>query len=220
MTVKTTAFAALSCAFLLGACAETNPARLDSRSDPNLNTKGGAVIGALAGLGLSAATGGEKGDLLLGAAAGAAAGSLIGNQLDKQAAELRAQLASDGITVTNTGSALVVTLPQDITFATDSFAVRPSLQADLRRVAAHLQRYPRSNIQVIGHTDNTGAAAYNQDLSERRASAVAGELAQGGVPYSRIVTAGRGENQPVASNLTPDGRARNRRVEIVIIPRN
>ncbi len=218
MTLKTTAFAALGCAFFLGAC--TEPGSLGSISnDPNRQAKSGALMGALVGTGLSAATGGEKGDLLIGAAAGAAAGGLIGNQLDKQAAELRNQLASDGITITNTGTQLVVSLPQDITFATDSFAVRPALQADLRRVATHLQRYPNSDVQVIGHTDSTGAASYNQDLSERRASAVASVLAQGGVPYNRIVTLGRGESQPVASNLTPEGKARNRRVEIVIIPR-
>ncbi|WP_408635504.1 OmpA family protein [Pontibaca salina] len=218
MTLKTTAFAALGCVFFLGAC--TEPGSLSSLSaDPNQQAKQGALMGALVGTGLSVATGGKKGDLLIGAAAGAAAGGLIGSQLDKQAAELRSQLASDGITITNTGTQLVVSLPQDITFATDSFTVRPALQADLRRVAAHLQRYPNSHVQVIGHTDSTGAASYNQDLSERRASAVASVLAQGGVSYNRLVTLGRGESQPIASNLTVEGKARNRRVEIIIIPR-
>lgn len=218
MTLKTTAIAALGCAFFLGACTETGPLG-GGPNDPNRQAKSGALMGALVGTGLSAATGGEKGNLLIGAAAGAAAGGLIGSQLDKQAAELRNQLSSDGITITNTGTQLVVSLPQDITFATDSFAVRPALQADLRRVATHLQRYPNSDVQVIGHTDSTGAASYNQDLSERRASAVASVIAQGGVPYNRIVTLGRGESQPIASNLTVEGKARNRRVDIVIIPR-
>ena len=73
-------------------------------------------------------------------------------------------------------------------------------------------------MQVVGHTDNTGAASYNQQLSERRANAVADVLMQGGVSFGRIQTFGRGENQPIADNLTDSGRAQNRRVEIVILP--
>ena len=73
-------------------------------------------------------------------------------------------------------------------------------------------------MQVVGHTDNTGSAAHNQALSERRANAVADVLMNGGVAFSRIQTYGRGEDQPLASNLTAEGRAQNRRVEIVILP--
>ena len=100
----------------------------------------------------------------------------------------------------------------------DSAALRPDLTNDLYAVAANLQKYPASTIQVVGHTDNTGTAGYNQDLSQRRAGSVAGVLISAGVPGSRIVAVGRGEDQPVASNLTPQGRAQNRRVEIVIRP--
>ncbi|MCV6585387.1 MAG: OmpA family protein [Marinibacterium sp.] len=202
----------------LGAC--TDPATLDSAvANPNQNRNAGAGIGALAGaaVGALAADSAAKG-ALIGAAVGAGAGALIGNDLDKQAAELRQQLANDGITVTNTGDRLVVTLPQDITFATDSSTVTPALQADISRVAANLLNYPKSNVQVIGHTDNTGDAAYNQTLSVQRASAVANILFAGGVPDTRVSVFGRGEDQPVASNLTPEGRAQNRRVDIVVIP--
>jgi outer membrane protein OmpA-like peptidoglycan-associated protein len=122
--------------------------------------------------------------------------------------------------VTNTGEYLIVNMPQDLLFATDSASVRPDLTADLRTVAASLLKYPNSRIEVIGHTDNTGSAAYNQDLSQRRAVSVAGVLRESGVPSGRLAAYGRGEDQPVASNLTPEGRAQNRRVEIIIRPTN
>jgi len=109
-------------------------------------------------------------------------------------------------------------MPQDLLFAIDSAAVRPDLRADLNTVAASLLRYPNSRIEVVGHTDNTGTAAYNQDLSQRRAVAVASILRESGVPGSRIVAYGRGFDQPVASNQTAAGRAQNRRVEIIIRP--
>lgn len=217
MILKPTLAIALTAVVALGAC--TDPATLGA-GDPNQKTKEGALIGAAIGAGIGLVTaGGNKGkSALIGAAAGAAAGGLIGNSLDKQEAELRAQLANDGITITNTGDRLIVSLPQDITFATDSFTVRPSLQSDLGKVASHLLKYPDSTVQIIGHTDSEGDATYNLGLSQRRADAVADVLQSNGVTYSRLQITGRGEEQPVASNLTAEGRAQNRRVEIVVIP--
>jgi outer membrane protein OmpA-like peptidoglycan-associated protein len=218
MTFKITACAALAAGLVLGAC--NNPANMTMNNDPNAKAKQGALLGAAVGAGLSAATGGEGANILLGAAAGAAAGGVVGNQLDRQAAELRAELANDGISITNAGDRLIVSLPQDITFDTDSAAVRSSLRSDLGRVASNLNRYPDSSVQVIGHTDNTGDATYNLDLSLRRATAVGDILQADGVAGGRIAPVGRGEEQPLASNLTEEGRAQNRRVEIVVIPRN
>ena len=152
-----------------------------------------------------------------GAGAGAAAGAAIGNQLDKQEAELRQQMG-DNVTIRNTGDRLIVTMPQDILFPTDSANLRPTLVSDLRDVGQSLLAYPNTTAQVIGHTDSDGAAAYNLDLSQRRARSVANVLISEGVPSSRISVIGRGEDQPVASNLTPEGKAQNRRVEIVILP--
>lgn len=205
-------------ALALSAC--NDPAQLDANSDPNKNRNSGAIFGGLLGAGLGAVSGASNktAAVLGGAAAGAIIGGAIGSDLDKQAAELRGQLASDGITVTRTGDVLVVTLQQDITFATDSFTVRDSLRPELAKVARHLLKYPKSTIQVIGHTDSEGDAAYNIGLSQRRANAVADVLQSGGVPYTRLTTIGRGEEQPVASNLTEEGKAQNRRVEIVVIP--
>lgn len=220
MKTKFSICAALAATVALSACNDPSTLTLGGATDPNGKAKTGALIGAAVGAGLSAATGGEGGNVLLGAAAGAAAGGLIGNQLDQQAAELRQQLANDGITITNAGDRLIVSLPQDITFATDSATVTPSLSSDIGKVAQNLLNYPNSNVQVIGHTDSTGEATYNLGLSLRRANAVASILGQGGVPSSRVSTFGKGEEQPLASNLTPEGRAQNRRVEIVVIPYN
>jgi outer membrane protein OmpA-like peptidoglycan-associated protein len=208
----------LCSAMALAAC--TDPGTLNLPSDPNQNAKQGAILGGLVGAGVGAIA--NDSNPLLGAVAGgaigAAGGGLIGNQLDKQAAELRQQLANDGITIVNAGDRLIVTVPNDITFDTDSATVRPALRADLVRVGQNLVNYPNSNVQIIGHTDSDGEASYNQGLSERRANAVADILQANGVNYSRIVTIGRGENNPVASNLTPEGKSQNRRVEIVIVP--
>lgn len=216
MTMKFPLVLALGAAVTLGAC--TDPAALDP-NDPNRNRNQGALVGGVIGAGLGGLVGGGAKEAAAGAVVGAIAGAAIGDSLDRQAAELRQQLANDGITITNTGDRLVVSVPNDITFDTDSYAVRPALRADLDKVAAHLVKYPDSGIQVIGHTDSEGDAAYNQSLSERRAEAVADVLRSGGVGADRIQTIGRGEDAPVASNLTPEGRAQNRRVEIVVIPR-
>lgn len=211
---------ALSSVLALAAC--TDPASLASNSDPNRNTKTGAIAGAIAGAGVGLVTGGDNQgkNAAVGAAAGALLGAGIGATLDQQATELRQQLANDGITVTNTGDRLIVSLPQDISFDTGSSVVRPSLQSDLNRVAANFVKYQNSNLQVIGHTDNVGEAAYNQTLSEQRAVAVTSILVNGGVSPARLTSYGRGEDQPVASNLTPEGRAQNRRVDIIVVPKN
>lgn len=210
--------AGLSSVLVLGAC--TDPGTLNLPADPNQNAKQGALLGGLVGAGVGAIA--NDSDPLLGALAGgaigAAGGGLIGNQLDRQAAELRQQLANDGITIVNAGDRLIVTVPNDITFDTDSSTVRPALRADLVKVGQNLVRYPNSNVQIIGHTDSDGEASYNQGLSERRARSVADILQANGVSGGRISTIGLGESRPVASNLTPEGKAQNRRVDIEIIP--
>ncbi|WP_050930758.1 OmpA family protein [Aestuariivita boseongensis] len=217
MTFAKTPFI-LATVAVLGLTACTDPGQLGDPNNPNRNRDQGVLLGAGIGAALGQIIGGDTEATVGGAVAGAVAGGLIGNNLDKQEADLRASLGNDQVRITNTGDRLIVTLPQDILFATDSFSVRPDLQRDLRAVASNLQAYPNSTIQIIGHTDNTGDAGYNQLLSERRANAVADVLLDAGVPFSRIRTLGRGESQPVASNLSPEGRAQNRRVEIVILP--
>lgn len=203
----------VSAASLLALTACVNP-------DSDINrTRAGAVTGALAGGFIGARTGDSPnlGRTVVGAGIGAAAGGLIGARLDAQAADLRRSLGDD-VDIRNTGEEIILTLPQDILFAVDSAALRPDLQRDLRAIAANLIEYPNSTIRVVGHTDSTGRLEYNQQLSERRANAVAAVLRDSGVPAGRISTVGAGPSQPVASNDTAAGRAQNRRVEITIRP--
>lgn len=201
----------LPAALVLSACATT--------SDPNQRAKNGALIGAVVGgaLGANSTSDNKLERGIIGAAIGAAAGGALGNELDKQAGELRRDLDTD-IGVVNTGSELRVTMPQDLLFATDSAQLRGDLIADIRTVAFSLNDYPNSTVIVVGHTDSTGDAAYNQGLSERRAASVANVLRGEGVASGRLRTIGEGEAQPVASNATASGRAQNRRVEIIIRP--
>lgn len=196
-------------ALVLTACAP-DPNNMQNR------TLTGGLTGAAVGGVIGAATGGSR-EALAGAVIGGTAGALIGQQLDRQAAELRRQLG-DNVNIRNTGQELILTLPQDLLFATDSATLRPDLQQDLRVIATNLVNYPRSDVIVVGHTDNTGSAAYNQGLSERRAQSVAQVLRSQGVAANRIQTIGRGLTQPVADNATPEGRRQNRRVEIFIRP--
>lgn len=204
--------------FALAGCMDPGP----EPQNGNTRTQNGALIGAGIGalLGITKESGsGRVKNAALGAAIGAGVGAIIGNQLDKQAAELRGSMGND-VKVVNTGDRLVVTMPQDILFDTGSALVRSGLRSDLHTLALNLNRYPDTTIDVLGHTDNVGAASYNQNLSARRASAVASVLMDSGVRSSRLRSYGRGEDEPVATNQTASGRQQNRRVEIVILPTN
>ena len=145
-------------------------------------------------------------------------GGVGGNGLSQQESDLRRDLDNDAVQISNLGDSLVVSLPQDMLFAPDSFVVDAGARDDLLTVAAHLKRYPNSTVQVVGHTDSNGAASNNQLLSERQAAAVGDILIDARVPAPRLQTIGKGESQPVASNLTEPGKAKNRRVEIIIVP--
>ncbi|MEL6519519.1 MAG: OmpA family protein [Pseudomonadota bacterium] len=204
-------------ALVLSGC--TDPSTV---GDGQNRTRDGALLGGAIG----AVTGIIAGDdaesrrrgAAIGGVLGAGVGAAIGNQLDKQAAELEQNLQGDGVRIVNTGEQLIVTMPQDILFAVDSAEVQPVLRSDLLVLAQSLNDYPNTTVDIIGHTDNTGDASYNQQLSARRAQSVASILVSGGVSSARLRAFGRGEDQPIASNLTPEGQAQNRRVEIVIRP--
>jgi outer membrane protein OmpA-like peptidoglycan-associated protein len=213
---------ALCSAVILGAC--TDPGRLTpgtGLAPAGEKTANGALIGAGAGALLGALSRGDgnrdKG-ALKGAVIGGAIGAGVGYSLDRQEAQLRQQLNTPGVDIRNTGDRLIVTLPQDILFASGSTAVSPALQTDLGALARNIQANPGTTIQIVGHTDSDGSAEFNQQLSQGRAAAVGDVLAGQGVPYARMQTFGRGENQPVASNLNEEGKRQNRRVEIVILP--
>jgi outer membrane protein OmpA-like peptidoglycan-associated protein len=215
--MKTKILAGTAALALLAGCA-VDP------NDPNRNTRQGAMVGAGLGAALGLITGDDaderRRNAAAGAVLGAVGGAVTGSILDRQEAELRRDLEQDGVIINNTGDQLVVSFTDNILFDVDSAAVKPAFQDELRTLAASLQRYPGSIVRVTGHTDNTGDAGYNQRLSERRAGSVSNILISNGVASSRIVATGAGEARPVASNLTPDGRALNRRVDVVIVPTN
>lgn len=194
-------------------------------TDPNTGeskvsrTAIGGVGGAALGYLLGGVIGGKTARIV-GAGIGGVAGGVVGYQMDKQIRELKEQTAGSGVDVNEApdGQSILVNLPDGVTFAVDSITINQSFRTTLDRVAASLVQYPSSLIDVYGHTDSTGSDAYNQTLSERRAKAVADYLGYRGVSAARIRYQGFGEQYPVASNATAEGRSRNRRVEIKITP--
>ncbi|ESQ92707.1 cell envelope biogenesis protein OmpA [Asticcacaulis sp. AC460] len=186
------------------------------------NTKTGALIGA----GIGAVVGGlsnKKGDqarknAVLGAGIGALAGAGVGAYMDRQNKDLRAELEGRNVYVTRSGDNIILSMPGDVTFSSGSADLNGGFMPVLNDVATILNQYPSTYIDVVGHADSQGSDAFNLDLSERRANAVAGYLVGQKVKSERIYVAGLGESQPIASNDTADGRARNRRVEITLRP--
>lgn len=176
----------------------------------------GTAIGATAGA-LIGSTQSSKG-ALVGALAGGAAGAGIGYYLDAQAAELRAELVSTGVQVVETDDSIRLIMPGNITFKTDSADINSSFYSVLNSVAKVLNKYSNSTVMVSGHTDSTGSAEYNLNLSRERANSVASYLQGQGVKSSRFEVLGLGSSNPIASNDNANGRAQNRRVEIKIIP--
>ena len=194
-------------------------------TDPNTGEKKvsrtaiGGAGGALAGYLLGGLIGGKTARIV-GAGIGGVAGGVVGYKMDQQIRELKEKTAGSGVDVSevDNGNAILVNLPDGVTFAVDSVTITPAFQATLNEIAKSMQTYPDSLIDVYGHTDSSGSDAYNQSLSERRAQSVANYLTMRGVSASRIRSQGFGESYPVASNDTPEGRQKNRRVEIKITP--
>ncbi|EKE74024.1 OmpA family protein [Gallaecimonas xiamenensis] len=206
---------------LAGTLALTGCTTVDSQTGEQRTNKTatGATIGAIAGAVLGKATGSHHRDrAIVGAAVGAIAGAAVGNYMDKQEEELRQQTAGTGIDVQRNGDNLLLTLPNGVTFDVNRADVKPEFQSVLSDLATTLNRYPKTLVEISGHTDSTGAASYNQTLSENRASSVKSFLVRRGVMPERLTTVGYGQTKPVASNATVEGRAKNRRVEIELIP--
>ncbi|WP_265519531.1 OmpA family protein [Nitratireductor luteus] len=183
------------------------------------NTAGGAALGALAGAGAGLLAGGDdRRNALIGAGIGALAGGSIGAYMDQQEAQLRGQLQGTGVSVTRQGDYIVLNMPSNITFTTDSASIQPAFYPTLNSVALVLKKYNQTLVDVYGHTDSTGSDQHNLDLSRRRAASVADYLVAQGTSGQRFAVIGVGEAQPIASNATPEGRAQNRRVEIRLSP--
>ena len=182
-------------------------------------TLGTTAAGAVVGAGLGTLAGGnDKRNAAIGAAVGAIAGASVGVYMDKQEEKLRQQTAGTGIGVERRGDQIALNMPSNITFDVNSATIRPNLQATLNDVATTLIEYPSTAVDIIGHASSDGDDDYNQALSERRASAVQTYLINQGVRPVRLSAFGMGERQPIADNATPEGRAANRRVEIILTP--
>jgi len=177
----------------------------------------GAVIGAAAGGTAGAVIGNQTGSTargaIIGAVVGGVAGGIIGHEMDKQAKELQQNIP--GAVVERVGEGIQVTFASGLMFEFDSDVVRGDAKTNLNALARSLDKYDKSDLLIVGHTDDVGTRAYNQDLSERRAGSAARYLHGQGVTR-RIATRGLGEDEPVASNSSEAGRRQNRRVEVAI----
>jgi outer membrane protein OmpA-like peptidoglycan-associated protein len=218
--MKSKIAAMLAASLMLSACTSTDPYTGATQLS---NTAGGGFIGATGGAVVGGLIGAASGNdpriaALIGAGVGGIAGATIGNYMDEQEAELRAQLQGTGVSVTRAGNEIILNMPSNITFATDSAAVQPQFNRTLVAVGLVLKKYDRTIIDVYGHTDDQGDENYNLDLSQRRATSVASVLASQGVDQRRFYIRGLGEDEPVSSNATEQGRAQNRRVEIQLSP--
>jgi outer membrane protein OmpA-like peptidoglycan-associated protein len=178
----------------------------------------GAVIGAAAGGAVGGVIGNQTGSTargaIIGAVVGGTAGAIIGHQMDQQAKELSQNIP--GATVARVGEGIAVTFASGLLFAFDSDQILPAAGTNLGELAKSLQKYPESQLLIVGHTDNVGDASYNQRLSERRSNSAAAYLAAQGVARTRLQATGKGETEPVATNETDAGRQQNRRVEVAI----
>jgi outer membrane protein OmpA-like peptidoglycan-associated protein len=207
-------------ALTLGGCATDEYGNRLPMSDTGTGVLVGSALGA--GIGALSTSKSAKG-ALIGAVGGGLAGGLVGNYMDRQKRDFEKVLAPE----LNAGVIRLEKLPEDrllvrmtsaTAFQVDSAVIRPSFYRTLDKIANVLNHYGRTRLVIVGHTDSTGSAQHNQQLSERRARSVQDYLLGRGVIPPRLVAYGRGESEPIASNATEYGRQLNRRVDIVIIP--
>jgi len=209
----------VTAALALGACT-TDP----YTGQPKLsNTAAGAGIGAAAGAAIGALTNTSHGNqaaknALIGAGIGALAGGGVGYYMDQQEKQLREQLRGTGVSVTRVGDNIILNMPGNITFATNSSDINAGFYSTLNSVALVLKKYEKTVVEVTGHTDSVGSDEYNMGLSQRRANSVASYLISQGLMPARFVVQGMGKTQPIAPNNTEQGRQANRRVEIKLSP--
>ena len=183
------------------------------------NQEKGAAIGAITGAVLGKSTSNHKNKRAVwGAAIGAIAGAAIGGYMDKQEQEFRDELAGSGIEIVREGDNLRLIMPANITFATGQAYITSGFYNTLNDIARVLNKYEKTLLSIEGHTDSQGAEQFNQNLSEQRAGSVKQYLTNKDIIASRLKTIGYGESRSIADNMTANGRALNRRVEIQIIP--
>ena len=178
----------------------------------------GAVIGTAGGAAVGGAIGSMSGHVglgaIIGAAVGGVGGAIIGHNMDKQAADIQKDLPN--AKVERVGEGIVVEFSDKVLFAVNSSDLSTQSKNSLAKLNTILVKYPDTNIEIQGHTDNTGTPAYNQSLSERRSAAVSAYLTSSGISSSRLSTKGYGEESPKYSNDSEDGRMQNRNVQFLI----
>ena len=183
-----------------------------------IGTAGGAVIGAI--IGNNVGKKGKGGDLgaVIGGVVGGSAGAIIGSKMDKQAQKIEEEIP--GATVERVEESIVVTFDENsgVNFATNKYDINSNSQETLDKLIGVFREYPETNILVVGHTDSSGADDYNMTLSRNRANAVSDYLLNHGIDNARITTRWFGETQPMSDNSTSEGRAKNRRVNVAILP--
>ena len=181
-------------------------------------TQKGAIIGTAGGAAAGAVIGKIAGNTALGAIIGAAVGgvtgAIIGRKMDKQAEEIKNALP--GSQVERVGEGIVIEFNNKILFGFDQFSLTPEARTSLGKLKDILLKYPDTNIEVQGHTDDKGTVKYNQALSERRANTVVGNLSENNIPASRLTLKGYGETSPKYSNKSDEGNAQNRRVDFLV----
>lgn len=206
-------------ALSLAACTTTDPYTGEEKTSRGT---WGAAIGAGAGAIVGLATGSDaeqrRRRALRGAGIGAVTGAGVGVYMDRQEAELREKMQASGVSITRDGDNIILNMPGNLTFDTNSSNVRPSFRTQLDAVAEVLKKYESTMIEVAGHTDSTGSVDYNMMLSQQRAQSVANVLAGFGVENVRMEIVGFGPHRPVGDNSTSSGREQNRRVELTLLP--
>jgi outer membrane protein OmpA-like peptidoglycan-associated protein len=213
---KTLTITGLAASLVLAGCTTNPDTGQRTMSRPGATAAAGAGAGAL----LGALLGGRnnRAEVLIGTGIGAIAGAAVGSYMDKQERDLRASTAGTGIEVEREGAEINLRMPSGVTFDFNSATLKPDFRPALDEVVTTLKAYPSTFIDVSGHSDAIGSDAVNQQLSEKRATAVADYLTYQGIAQARIATKGYGKQFPVASNDTEEGRAQNRRVEIKLSP--
>jgi len=205
---------------ILSGCTTTNPytgERQVSKAaiGTGLGAATGAVIGAISGGDSSKE---RRKRALIGAGVGGIAGGGVGYYMDVQEAKLREQLQGTGVSVSRVGDEILLNMPGNVTFATNSTDIKSEFYGVLDSVSLVLKEYDKTVIEVAGHTDDRGAESYNQSLSEQRANSVAQYFRRHGLDSMRLITVGYGESRPTSDNATAAGREQNRRVELTLAP--
>lgn len=179
----------------------------------------GAIIGGVTGAIIGKGTSNHDDKrAVIGGAVGAAAGAAIGAYMDKQEQELRTEMQGTGIEIDRQGDNIVLNMPDSITFDTAQSNIKPQFYSTLNTLGSTLTQYDQTRIRIAGHTDSRGSLQYNQELSVNRANSVRAYLQSQNVPPARMYAQGFGETRPIADNNTDIGMAKNRRVEITLIP--